>query len=296
MNLRRVLATLAVLLTAGLATAGTAHAAFHLIQVREVYPGTAANPNSEYVVLQMWSAGQNIVSGHTVRVFGPTGAPISTTSFTGNVPNGGNQATILIATTAAEAQFGVGGDVKLAALGLEPSGGAICWEEGLDCVSWGNFTGNLPSAAGTPAAAIPDGSALRRSIAPGCSTLLESVDDTNNSSVDFAAASPAPRNNATPPTEMECDVIEINDPPSTILRKKPPRRTRDRTPTFRFVASPARATFECKVDRSRFRPCRSPYTTKPLRPGKHVFKVRARNALGFSGGPIAYSFKVLGKR
>ena len=41
------------------------------------------------------------------------------------------------------------------------AGGAVCWEN-IDCVSWGSFTGaaSLPSPPGTPAAAIPTGSAL----------------------------------------------------------------------------------------------------------------------------------------
>ncbi|MGB7685195.1 MAG: hypothetical protein WBL45_05365 [Solirubrobacterales bacterium] len=296
MNLRRVFATLAVLITAALATAGTAQAAFHLMQIREVFPGTAANPNSEYVELQMWSSGQNFVSGHTFHIFNSAGLEVGGGSFGGNVPNGADQSTILLATPG----FGVAADAELPPGGtLDPVGGKFCFDN-IDCVSWGNFSGSAtqPSPSGAPAVpgGIPDGSALRRSIAPGCATLLESVDDTNNSAVDFAVAPPAPRNNATPPTEVECTLIEIDDPPSTILRKKPPKRTRDRTPTFRFVANPPRATFQCKVDRSRFRSCRSPYTTKPLRLGKHTFKVRARNDLGFSGGPSAYSFTVLGKR
>ncbi len=298
MSWRRIVATAAVLVTAVLGSASAAQAAFHLMQVREVYPGSAANPSSEYVVLQMWESGQNLVGGHTFHVFNSTGMEIGGGSFAGNVANGANQSTILLATPAAVAQFGVAADAALPAAGtLDPSGGKFCFDN-IDCVSWGNFSGSSsqPSPSGTPAVGIPDGSALRRSIAPGCPTLLESGDDTNNSSVDFAVAPPAPRNNATPPTEAVCGTVEIDDPPSTTLRKKPPKRTRDRTPTFRFVASPAPATFQCKVDRGRFRSCRSPYTTKPLRPGRHTFKVRARNDLGFFGPSIAYSFKVLGKR
>ncbi len=300
MNLRRILATAAVLVTAVLATAGTSQAAFHLMQIREVFPGTAANPNAEYVELQMWSSGQNFVSGHTFHIFNSAGLEVGGGTFGGNVPNGATQSTILLATPQAVAQFGIAADAELPPGGtLDPIGGKVCFDN-IDCVSWGNFSGSAsqPSPSGAPAVpgGIPDGSALRRSIAPGCATLLEAVDDTNNSVVDLAIALPAPRNNATPPTEVTCDVIRIDDPPSTILRKKPPKRTRDRTPTFSFSADQAGSTFQCKVDRRRFRSCRSPYTTKPLRPGKHTFKVRARNASGIFGHRIAYSFKVLGKR
>jgi hypothetical protein len=292
MSLRRLVATAAVLATAGLASASAAQAAFHLVQIREVFPGTAANPNSEYVVLQMWASGQNIVSGHSVRTFGPNGMPTGTTTFNGNVPNGANQATILLAT----AEAGGAPDVQMPAAGLDPSGGAVCWEQGLDCVAWGNFSGSLSSPTGTPAPAIPDGSALRRSIAPGCSTLLESIDDTNNSSVDFTAAAPAPRNNAATITEAACTGAVGQTPPRTSLRKKPPKRTRDRTPSFRFTADQAGAAFQCKVDRKPFRTCRSPYTTKPLKPGKHTFKVRAQTAAGADSSPASFTFTVLGKR
>lgn len=305
MALRRIassIAALAAICGLALVQAKVSQASFHLMQVREVYPGSVANPASEYVELQMWSPGQNLVSGHPLHVFDSTGMETGGAKFAANVPNGSSQSTLLLATPQAVAQFGIAADAELPGAGtgtLDPSGGKVCFDN-IDCVSWGNFSGSAtqPSPSGTPTApaGIPDGSALRRSIAPGCSTLLESVDDTNNGSVDFSLVSPAPRNNGTPPTEAECGPIRIDDPPQVILRKKPPKRARDRTPTFRFASDQAGSTFQCKVDGKPFRTCRSPYTTKPLRPGKHTFKVRARNAPSFFGSSIAYSFTVLRKR
>jgi hypothetical protein len=298
MSWRRIVATAAVLATAGLASASVAQASFHLMQIREVYPGSAANPNAEYVELQMWAAGQNLVSGHSVRTFGPTGMPTGTTTFSGNVANGANQATILVATAEARTQFGVAPDAQMPVAGLDPAGGAVCWDEGLDCVSWGSFSGSLPSPAGTPAPAIPDGSALRRSIAPACPTLLESGDDTNNSSTDFSAAPPAPRNNAAPITETPCpSMLTVDNVPlQTTLRKVPGKRTKDRTPRFTFRANVAKATFQCRVDRKPYRTCRSPYTTKPLTPGRHRFSVRAKYAGHTDKTPATYSFTILGRR
>jgi hypothetical protein len=43
---------------------------------------------------------------------------------------------------------------------------------------------------------------------------------------------------------------------------------------FRFTSTPTGATFECKLDRKPYRPCKSPKAYK-LRPGRHTFKVRA---------------------
>jgi len=299
-TLRRALQSLAAIVAvAALAfvQAKASHAAFHLIQVREVYPGSVANPNSEYVLLQMFAPGQNFVSGHSVRTFGPTGVPTGTTTFTSGVANGENQATILLATAEAGTQFAIAPDLQIPAAGLDPSGGAVCWEEGLDCVSWGNFTGTLPSAAGTSSPAIPDGSALRRSIARGCSNVLEPLDDTNNSSADFAAASPAPSNNAAPTGKIPCDNLVVEPPPirtpKTFLRKGPGKRTKDRTPRFTFRSDEVGATFQCRVDKKAYRSCRSPYTTKPLRPGRHRFLVRATIAGHADASPASYPFTVL---
>jgi hypothetical protein len=39
----------------------TAHASFHLMKVVEVFPGTAASPSAQYVVIQMYASGENFV-------------------------------------------------------------------------------------------------------------------------------------------------------------------------------------------------------------------------------------------
>ena len=46
-----------------------ASATFHLMKVVEVFPGTAAAPNAQYVVIQMYATGQNFVAGHAITVF-----------------------------------------------------------------------------------------------------------------------------------------------------------------------------------------------------------------------------------
>ncbi len=89
---------------------------------------------------------------------------------------------------------------------LDPAGGAVCWAETIDCVSWGSFSGSLTSPAGSPAtpSGIPDGMALRRTISPGCATLLEPTDDRDNSAADFSPVFPSPRPNSVAPTERAC--------------------------------------------------------------------------------------------
>ncbi len=57
-----VLATLTV-------GAGSAQAAFHLMKVSEVYPGTNSTSQDAFIELQMHTAGQNFVLGHDVDYY-----------------------------------------------------------------------------------------------------------------------------------------------------------------------------------------------------------------------------------
>jgi hypothetical protein len=152
--------------------------------------------------------------------------------------------------------------------------------------------------------------ALRRTIAPGCGTLLEATDDRDNSAADFSPVFPAPRPNSVAPTERACassggragGTDGSNDQasrgvPQTTLKRKPPRKTRDRTPTFRFGANETGSTFECKLDSKPFKPCRSPFTATKLSLGHHRFEVRARDeSRQLDPSPAACSFKVIAKR
>jgi hypothetical protein len=310
--IKRALAT-ALAATAALALAApTASATFHLMQIREVYPGSVASPGSEYVELQMWAEDQNHVAGHLLRTYNASGAVTGTSSFPADVARGADQSTLVLATATAEAEFGFLADAPIASVGsLDPSGGAVCWES-IDCVAWGNFSGSLPSPAGSPAAPteIPNGMALRRTIAPGCPTLLEPTDDHDNSIADFALVFPGPRPNAVVPSEHACAVgggpggagaaptpAPGRGTPATSLRGKPPKQSRDRTPTFRFGSDETGVRFECRLDKRPFRPCASPLTTKPLTSGQHTFRVRARDDSGNADPtPALYAFRVLSRR
>lgn len=289
-----------------------AFATFHEMMVREVYPGSAVQPGSQYVELQMWSPGQNLVEGHSLGFYDAAGALVGTAAFSHDVSGDANQSTLAAATPAAEAEFGFSADVGLAPGLLSPGGGAVCWES-LDCVTWGSFAGATKSPAGQPAspAGIPDGMALRRTIAPGCATLLEPGDDHDNSVVDFSAVFPAPRPNSVPPSEHACSGSSggagtgggspeggaggaASRKPQTSIGRHPGRRTRDRTPTFRFASSAPGSTYLCKLDGHGFKPCVSPLTSPQLPYGPHVLKVKARTAEGATDPtPATYSFTVV---
>jgi CSLREA domain-containing protein len=85
--------------------------------------------------------------------------------------------------------------------------------------------------------------------------------------------------------------------PETTIVKGPKARSRKRTAKFRFTSSEAGSTFQCKLDKKKFKPCRSPKKYKRLKPGKHVFEVRAIDPAGNRDKtPATRKFRVLPRR
>ncbi|HET7485523.1 MAG TPA: hypothetical protein VFJ64_09130 [Solirubrobacterales bacterium] len=306
----RILATALVVGTAALCAAPAAQATFHKMSIREVYPGGDAS----YVELQMWTSGQNFVEGRHLVAYDTAGKPVDNFSFAADVANGANQSTILVADTNYPVVFDErpAPDASDAGLNLSPAGGAVCWVEGSppDCIAWGSFAGPLPAGlkVGNPASpgGVQAGMALRRSIANGCPTLFDPppTDDSDDSATDFAEVEPNPRDNAIVPTETPCQKSSGGggggqggsggNPPQTLLKRTPPHKTHDRTPSFRFAADERGVTFQCKLDGKPYKACHSPFTTKKLSLGRHVFRVRARDDSGrLDPSPASYAFKVI---
>lgn len=293
MRLGRLATLLAVVGLLGLAPA--ASASFHLISIREVAPNPVAN--GAFIELQMYASGQTQLAGHGISIFDADGGlPVTQFNLFANAANGETQRTFLIGDdlTPGAPDF-VNPQLSSALGGLGP-GGAACFDT-VDCVSWGNFTGTgLPSPPGAPAPAIPSGQSLTRSIAPGCATLLESTDDSDDSATDFALTTPSPRNNGTAPTEAACSGGggADTDPPQTKIRKAPKGKIDADTVKVRFKSDEPGSSFECKLDRRPYRPCKSPRKLKHLDDGKHKFRVRAIDAAGNTDpSPAKAKFKVV---
>jgi hypothetical protein len=280
--------------------AQVASASFHLMKIRQIHPSN--NPlGGEWVELQMYAGGQNLVAGKLIRTFFSDGSLNSSYTIPGNAPNGQNQRTILISSLFTPA--GVAADFVAPPNELQMTGqdGAVCYANNdpptftpIDCVSYGNFFGSIPSA-GTPAVATPFESTLERKITPNCPTALDSADDTDNSAADFALSTNPPRNNATAPTEKLCAPgVGIGGDPNTKIKKRPKNKSGDDSPTFKFKSTEAGSTFKCKLDHKKFHKCKSPKTYHGLDPGKHKFKVEAIDADGnLDPTPAKDKFKIL---
>jgi hypothetical protein len=80
--------------------------------------------------------------------------------------------------------------------------------------------------------------------------------------------------------------------PNTTLKKKPGHRTASRRATFTFVSDQAGSRFECKLDKTAFKSCHSPFRSRVLRRGRHSFRVRAVNAGGVDPTPALYRWRI----
>jgi len=214
----------AAMIAIGLALLGGAPrsaGASGFLKIREIYPGATATPDTAYVMLQMYVANQTQVAGQKIFFYDATGLPISGATFTfpGNVGSGVDQAVILVGESGVAAAFGVTPDFT-ATLTIPPTGGKICFEA-LDCVSWGNYSGETggvcsssqpPDCSPAAPGGIPDGQALRRSIDPGDPQKLDPSDDTDVSADDFQLGAPNPSNNGIVPTATTTTTTSTTTP------------------------------------------------------------------------------------
>jgi hypothetical protein len=86
---------------------------------------------------------------------------------------------------------------------------------------------------------------------------------------------PTPTVTPSPTTAPAADVTA----PATSLRKARIHQAKRRA-TFRFASGETGSTFFCRLDGSRRTACTSPKTYKALKPGRHVFRVNARDRAG----------------
>lgn len=83
-----------------------------------------------------------------------------------------------------------------------------------------------------------------------------------------------------PAPDIGADESLDTSPPDTRITKRPPKKTKRKRATLKFIATEPGSTFECKLDRRPYRPCSSPKRYARLKPRRHVFRVRAKDAAG----------------
>ncbi|HEX3041638.1 MAG TPA: choice-of-anchor Q domain-containing protein [Solirubrobacterales bacterium] len=67
--------------------------------------------------------------------------------------------------------------------------------------------------------------------------------------------------------------------PNTRIVKGPARDGYETKAKFRFASTEAQSSFQCKLDKGRWKGCRNP-AKRTVKPGKHLFKVRAIDRFG----------------
>jgi len=80
-------------------------------------------------------------------------------------------------------------------------------------------------------------------------------------------------------------------PGAPSITSGPKARTSSAKATFAFTGEPG-AIFQCRLDRSKLKPCTSPKKYKRLEPGKHTFSVGAVDAAGNVGAETKRSWRV----
>lgn len=187
------------------------------LKIREVFPGSSSAPVREYVVLQFTASGSTDASSHTLTLIDSSGFPVNTIPVP-SVASSDSQRTILMGTdNAGQSPDRSWGDGVTTNNFFDPGGGGVCIDD-LDCVAWGTavYYGGpwwASSEVGNAAPSLPDGSALRRVTSRDCATTLDPADDSDDSAADFTAVTPAPRNNASTPSETACGSQPPVQPP-----------------------------------------------------------------------------------
>jgi hypothetical protein len=81
-------------------------------------------------------------------------------------------------------------------------------------------------------------------------------------------------------------------PPAGKFTKKPRRKSRTRTAKFKFSSNEPGSTFRCKLDRGKYKSCKSSFT-KRMKPGKHTLRMVAVDAAGNADPtPVVWSWRV----
>ncbi|HEX7279878.1 MAG TPA: NosD domain-containing protein [Solirubrobacterales bacterium] len=111
------------------------------------------------------------------------------------------------------------------------------------------------------------------------------------SELEIATVPPAAAGQRPPAAETAAD----RKPPRTRMLRQARRVPQGGVARFAFTSSEPGSRFQCRLDSGKYRACKSPKRYRGLRPGKHVFRVRAVDGAGnVDRTPVRRRFEVLG--
>ena len=134
--------------------------------------------------------------------------------------------------------------------------------------------GNFTSAGGDPQARSVASFDLAQVIAYPTPTVTPGP-----SAVPTPTVTPGPSAVPTPTVTPSPTPAADTTAPRTSLRRAQISQAR-REATFRFASSEPTSEFLCKLDQKKFKPCRSPKAYRKIEPGRHTFRVKARDRAG----------------
>ena len=155
------------------------------------------------------------------------------------------------------------------------------------------FQGNsiaqiVPGQPGFASLALPAADGSTAFIAPSPDGNLYAAGYGDNTLFQISPDVPAQTPAQSPP-----QTARDTDPPNTKLKRKPAKRSRDRTPTFKSSSDEPGSSFRCKLDGGRFKPCKARKTFH-VKPGAHTVRIAAVDAAGNVDPSAArFSFTVL---
>ena len=128
----------------------------------------------------------------------------------------------------------------------------------------------------------------------GCETVYEAAPNSFRPPGSPTGPAPVPAVTSKPPKTVRKP--RDRTAPRTKLLRRPGKisftSTRRRIVAFSFAANETSSTFRCKLDRSRFKPCRSPRRYR-LTQGPHTFRVFAIDRAGNRDrSPVLFSFRI----
>jgi glucose/arabinose dehydrogenase len=121
-------------------------------------------------------------------------------------------------------------------------------------------------------------------IASGSGSLVAFYEPTESSAGTASGSSSADRGNDLPPLRLR-----VSSHPKAV--------STSRTARFVFAVNRPGSGFRCRLDRGRYRPCKSPQVYRHLTPGRHTFAVLATGlGGGVEGTPSKFSWRVVAGR